>query len=354
MLSFLLSTTFSELEREKIIPKIEGYLKLDEMIKAFPFYEVIDFLYNKKSISKYNLMYNTTKSGNIRLFKQLINEGYPWDSRMLNCACYYGYLEMLDFLHQHKGAFFEFSNVLCAVKGNQIYCLHYLFSKGCSPSDLIVETAIENNCKDVLLFLLDCHQIIPSEKWMRKAIYYQKTDIFMILYEKNPIKNIELYVYAFKRRKKEINRIMKEIHLYKDEEFIIQCKRMDDKLYEEEIDKLEMSPRMKTSKSTLFKIEESIMEEEFEEVYRDKTRLSKKSIQKSKKILKEEMEKEFNGIYSEEYTLSDKSKQRSKKILESEFDMDFEEVYSCRKRLEPILEKTYSTIRCQEIENSFR
>lgn len=350
MLSSLLSTTFCVMEREKIIPRIEEYLNLDEMIKAFPFYEMIDFLYNKKNISKYDLMYYTTKSGNLQLFKELINDGYPWDSRMMNCACYYGYIEMIDFLHQQKGTSFEFSNVLCAVKGEQIYCLSYLFSKGCSFPDLAVETAIENNGKDVLLFLLDFHRITPSEKWMRNAIYYQKTDIFKILYEKNPIKSIELYIYAFKRKQKTINNIMKEIHLYKNEEFIIQCKRMDEKLYEEEIEKLDMSQRKRTPKSTLFKIEESMMEEEFEEVYREKTKLSKKYIQKSKKILKEEMEKEFDSIYTEKYTLSEKSKQRSKKILENEFELEFEEVNSCRKRLEPILEKTYSTIRCREIE----
>lgn len=341
------------MEREKIVPRIEEYLKMDEMIKAFPFYEMIDYLYEKKNKSKYELMYYTTKSGNFQLFKQMINKGYPLDSRMMNCACYYGFLEMIEFLHQQKGFSFEFSNVLCAVKGEQIYCLSYLFSKGCTFPDLAVETAIENNSKDILLFLLDYHRIKPCETWMRKAIYYQKREIFKILYEKNPIKSLELYVYAFKRRQKEITQIMKEIHLFKDEEFIKQCKRMDEKLYEDEIEKLELNQRMKTSKSTLLKIEESMMEEEFEEVYRDKIILSKKSIQKSKKILKEEMEKEFNRIYSEEYRLSKKSVQKSKKILESELEMEFEEVYSCRKRLEPILEKTYSTLRCREIEFSF-
>ncbi len=353
MLSSLLSTTFCGMEREKILPKIECYLKIDELIKAFPYYKMIDHLFMKKNMKPYDLMYHTTKSGNIRLFKELINKGFPWDSRMMNCACYYGYIEMLDFLHQ-RGATFDFSNVLCAVKGRQIYCLSYLFSKGSSFPDIAVETAIENDCRDVLLFLLDYHQIQPNEKWMRKSIHYRKIDIFKELYNKNPIKNVELFVYALKKREKYIKDYILEKHQFTDEEFIHQCMRMEEKYYEEEIEKMEVQHREKSSSASMKKMEDSFYEEEFTHFYHEKRQLSKKSIQKSKKLMKEEMEREFNEVYHEEYSLNKSSILKSKKILEAEIIKEFEEVHKNRGRLEPIIEKTYSIIRCREIENSFK
>ncbi len=343
----LLSPTFCESEREKICSSIERFLSLDEIIRSFPFYEVIDCLYEKRKISKYDLMFNTTKSGNIRLFKELVNKGFPWDSRMMNCSCYYGYIEMLDYLHQ-KGASFDFSNVLCAVKGKQIYCLSYLFSKGTSFPDIAVETAIKNDCNDVLLFLLDLHRIQPSEKWMRKAIYYQKIDIFKELYNKNPIKSLELYVYSFKRSQKEIKEHILETHQLTDMDFVHQCMRMEEKHYEEEIEKLEETERRPIAH--LKKLEESLMEDEFHELYYVKRQLSKKSIQRSKKIMNEEINQEFNDLYQEENTLTKKKILKSKKIYEDEIGKDFEDIHKSRLRLESIVEKTYPIVRCREIE----
>jgi len=348
MLSSLLSTRFSGMEREKILLKIESYLKIDEMIKAFPYYEVIDHLFTKKNITKYDLLYHTTKSGNIRLFKELVNKGFSWDSRMMNCACYYGYIEMLDYLHQ-RGAPFDFSNVLCAVKGRQIYCLSYLFSKGTSFPDIAVETAIENDCYDVLLFLLDYHQIQPIEKWMKKAIYYQKVDIFKELYNKNPIKSTELFVYALKKKQRIMKDYILESHQFTDIDFLNQCMRMEEKYYEEEIEKMETENRKKSSMTSLKKLEESFYEDEFNELFSEKSRLSKKSIQKSKKIMKEEMEREFVEVYKEKYELTPQSIKKSKKILDSEMEKEFEEVHQSRRSIEPFVDQTFPRERCRQI-----
>jgi hypothetical protein len=46
----LLSLTFNESEREKIYQKIESYLKTDDLIRSFPFYETIDYLFNNINI----------------------------------------------------------------------------------------------------------------------------------------------------------------------------------------------------------------------------------------------------------------------------------------------------------------
>ncbi len=349
----LLSPTFSEMEREKIHSKIESYLKIDEIIRLSPFYEVVDYLFKKREVSKYDLMFYTTKSGNIQLFKELVNRGFQWDSRMMNCACYYGYIEMVDYLHQ-RGASFDFSNVLCAVKGEQIYILSYLSSKGISFPDMAIETAIENNCFDVLQYLLDYHRIQPIEKWMKKAIYYQKIYIFKELYNKNPIKSLELFVYSLKRSQREIKEHILETHQLTDMDFTHQCMRMEEKLYEEEIEKLEeIHSNQRQPITHLKKLEESFMEEEFNELYHMNRQLSKKSIQRSKKIMKEEMNQEFYELYQEEYTLTKNKILKSKKIYEDEILKDFEIIHKSRGRIESIVEKTYPIIRCREIEKSF-